>query len=203
MIPLRDALALALASFLSVSLAVAQVPMPTEAQESEDIVVHVKRNGETIIVDVEMAVQASPRAAWDVLTDYDHMSQFVGNVQASRITDRKGNTLIVAQKSGTEFGLLKFSFDNVREVELVPHTEIRSKLISGDMKASAFTTRIMSDGGGGSRVLNHGEFVPTMWVPPVIGTAFLETQTRKQFHELRKEIIRRTTATRAAGSAVQ
>jgi ribosome-associated toxin RatA of RatAB toxin-antitoxin module len=162
----------------------------------------VKKSGATIIVDVEMAVQASPRATWDVLTDYDHMAQFVTNVESSRITDRKGNTLVVAQKSGTAFGLLKFSFDNVREVELVPHSEIRSNLISGDMKASAFTTRIMSDGRGVTRVLNHGEFVPTMWVPPVIGTAFLEAETRRQFHELRNEIMRRTMAPKAATPAV-
>jgi hypothetical protein len=188
---------------LGVPLALAQAPPRADAQDAKDIVVHVKKNGATIIVDVEMAVQAPPLAAWDVLTDYDHMAQFVTNVQASKITDRKGNTLVVAQKSGTEFGLLKFSFDNVREVELIPHSEVRSKLISGDMKASAFTTRILSDGGGGARVLNHGEFVPTMWVPPVIGTAFLEAETRRQFHELRNEMMRRTMTPKAAMPAVQ
>ena len=36
--PLRDTLALGLVLFLTVPLAVAQVPMPTEVQESEDIV---------------------------------------------------------------------------------------------------------------------------------------------------------------------
>jgi len=45
--------------------------------------------------------------------------------------------------------------------------------------------------------------VPTMWVPPVVGTAFLESQTRKQFHELRMEIMRRMGAPRAADAAVQ
>ncbi|HXL84868.1 MAG TPA: SRPBCC family protein [Casimicrobiaceae bacterium] len=188
---------------LSIPLALAQVPLRTDAQDASDIVVHVKKNGATIIVDVEMMVQAPALATWDVLTDYDHMAQFVANVQSSKITDRKGNTLVVAQKSGTSFGLLKFSFDNVREVELVPNSEIRSNLISGDMKASAFTTRIMSNGGGVTRVVNHGEFVPTMWVPPVIGTVFLEAETRRQFHELRNEIMRRTTATKASIPAVQ
>ena len=188
---------------LGVPLALAQAPLRADPHAGSDIVVHVKKNGATIIVDVEMAVQAPPLAAWDVLTDYDHMAQFVTNVQSSKITDRKGNTLVVAQKSGTSFGLLKFAFDNVREVELVPHSEVRSKLISGDMKASAFTTRIVSDGGGGARVFNHGEFVPTMWVPPVIGTAFLEAETRRQFHELRNEMMRRTTAPKAAMPAVQ
>src|SRR6266478_5346238 len=148
--------ALILGLSLSIPLALAQAPSRTDAQDASDITVHVKKNGETIIVDVEMMVQAPPLATWDVLTDYDHMAQFVANVQSSRITDRKGNTLVVAQKSGTSFGLLKFSFDNVREVELIPYSEVRSKLISGDMKASAFTTRIVSDGGG-ARVFNHGE----------------------------------------------
>jgi hypothetical protein len=195
--------ALILGLSLSIPLALAQAPSRTDTQDASDIVVHVKKDGATIIVDVEMMVHASPLATWDVLTDYDHMAQFVANVQSSKITDRKGNTLIVAQKSGTAFGLLKFFFDNVREVELVPHSEIRSNLISGDMKASAFTTRIVSDGGGVTRVVNHGEFVPTMWVPPVIGTAFLESETRRQFHELRNEIMRRTTATKASIPAVQ
>jgi hypothetical protein len=200
---LRSLPALMLGLSLGIPLALAQAPARTDAQDGRDIVVQVRKDGATIIVDVEMVVQASPLATWDVLTDYDHMAQFVANVHSSRITNRNGNTLVVAQKSSTSFGLLNFSFDNVREVELVPHSEIRSKLISGDMKASAFTTRLVSDGGGVTRVLNHGEFVPTMWVPPVIGTAFLAAETRRQFIELRNEIARRIVALKAAVPAVQ
>jgi hypothetical protein len=200
---LRSLPALMLGLSLGIPLALAQAPARTDAQDGRDIVVQVRKDGATIIVDVEMVVQASPLATWDVLTDYDHMAQFVANVHSSRITNRNGNTLVVAQKSSTSFGLLNFSFDNVREVELVPHSEIRSKLISGDMKASAFTTRLVSDGGGVTRVLNHGEFVPTMWVPPVIGPAFLAAETRRQFIELRNEIARRIVALKAAVPAVQ
>ncbi len=201
MATLRNLSCAILALSLGLTQASAQTPARTGGLGASDIVVHVKKHGETIVVDVEMAVHASPMEAWNVLTDYDHMAQFVGNVQASKITDRKGNTLVVAQKSGTAFGLLKFSFDNIREVELVPHSEIRSKLISGDMKASAFTTRIVSDGGAVTRVFNHGEFIPTMWVPPVVGTAFLETETRRQFHELRNEIMRRAATPRPVAPA--
>lgn len=200
---LRTLRVMALGLSLGVPFALAQAPGKTDAQGASAIVVHVEKAGETIVVDVEMVVQVPPVAAWDVLTDYDHMSQFVANVHSSRIAGRRGDKLIVAQQSSTAFGLLKFSFDNVREVELVPHTEIRSKLISGDMKASAFTTRLASDGAGATRVTNHGEFVPTMWVPPVIGTAFIASETRRQFVELRNEMLRRALAAKAVAPAAE
>jgi hypothetical protein len=193
---------LVLAFCLGTALAQAQGPSPAVAQDDSDIVVRAEKSGSNIVIDAEMSVRAPVLAVWDVLTDYDHMAQFVANVNSSRITDRNGNILFVAQKSSTSFGLLKFLFDNVREVELVPHREIRSRLISGDMKDSAFTTRLVSDGGV-TRVINHGEFVPTMWVPPVIGTAFLESETRRQFGELRTEILRRSMAPKAGISAVE
>jgi Polyketide cyclase / dehydrase and lipid transport len=200
---LRIPHALTLAFCLVSQFALAQALLPIDAQDESDIVVRAEKNGETIVIDVDMPVHAAVAAVWDVFTDYDHMAQFISSVNSSRITDRNGNTLVVAQKSSTSFGLLKFSFDNVREVELFPHREIHSKLISGDMKESAFTTRLVNDGLGVTRVINHGVFIPTMWVPPVIGTAFLESQTRRQFFELRNEIIRRGAEPKVAIPLVQ
>jgi hypothetical protein len=203
MVTLRNLGAMALALCLVMPLARAEAPPRTEVQDDSDIIVRAEKDGENIIIDVEMPVQASLTAVWDVFTDYDHMAQFVANVHASRITDRNGNTLLVAQKSSTEFGLLKFSFENVRQVELNPHKEIRSRLVSGDMKDSAFTTRLVSDPGGVTRVFNHGVFIPTMWVPPIVGTAFIESETRRQFLELRNEIMRRDTVQKAATPLAQ
>ncbi len=203
MTTLRTIAALTLALCLSIPVTLAQTPTQTEAADDSDIAVRAEKDGENIIIDVEMRVHAPLSVVWDVFTDYDHMTRFVSSVNSSRIIDRSGNTLRVAQKSSTELGLLKFAFDNVRQVELVPHTEIRSRLISGDMKDSAFSTRFMSDSEGVTRVYNHGEFIPTMWVPPVVGTAFLESQTRKQFFELRNEILRRVAAAKAAEPPAQ
>jgi uncharacterized protein YndB with AHSA1/START domain len=197
------ALILSLTFCASATLAFAQSPAPSDGQDGSDIVVRLKKDGETFVVDVEMLVQASPQAVWEVLTDYDHMARFMGNVQSSRITERQGNTLTIAQRSGTEIGLIKLTFENVRQVELVPRREIRSRVISGDMKDSAYTTRLVSDDGGGTRVVNHGEFVPTMWVPPLIGDAFLASETRRQFFELRREMLRRVAAHEGTGPALQ
>ena len=79
----------------------------------------------------------------------------------------------------------------VREIQLVPQREIRSRLISGNLKASEFTTRIV-DEAGGLRILNSGRYTPKIWVPPLIGPALIEAETRKQFGEIRAEIMRRS-----------
>jgi hypothetical protein len=45
--------------------------------------------------------------------------------------------------------------------------------------------------GDAIHILNSGRFIPEVWVPPVIGPAVIEAETRKQFEEIRSEIRRR------------
>ena len=77
----------------------------------------------------------------------------------------------------------------------MPQTEIRSRLISGDLKSSDFVTRIVL-AADGVHILNSGRYIPKMWVPPVIGPAVIEAETQKQFGEFRTEILRRSAALR-------
>jgi hypothetical protein len=118
------------------------------------------------------------------------MSEFLSDVQHSSVQARDGHTLQVYQKGKAERGLLSISFENLREVVLVPHREIRSRLISGDLKASAFTTRVVDDGTL-IHIINSGRYTPKIWVPPIIGPTLIEAETRKHFGELRNEILRR------------
>lgn len=161
-----------------------------------DIDVHVLQNGNRITVDVNMPVQATAIETWKVVTDYDNMAKFVSNLKASRIVEQIDNKLIVMQKGKASHGPLSFSFENVREIFLTPPTEIRSRLISGDLELSEFTTRVV-DHGDSAQIVNHGEFVPKVWVPPIVGPAVIEAETRKQFRELRDEIMRRKVETAA------
>jgi hypothetical protein len=96
--------------------------------------------------------------------------------------------------------LLSITFENLREVELIPYQEIRSRLISGDLKASAFTTRVVDDGTL-IHIINSGRYTPKLWVPPVIGPTLIEAETRKHFGELRNEILRRHALRMRAPSA--
>ena len=175
---------LALVSTLSLAAVPAGLP------QRNDIDVAVRRDGKAIVVDVNLLVDASPRQAWEVLTDYNHMARFVSSLTMSRILARSDGTLEVAQIGRFGLGPFGLEFENLREVELLPLREIRSRLIRGDMKASTFTTRLVPEGDG-TRIFNHGRIIPDRWIPPVIGLAVLRTAARKQFSELRAEIVRR------------
>ena len=164
----------------------------------QDIDVKVAKNGQLVDVDVAFRVNASRDDAWRVLTDYNDMVRFVSSLTWSSIVRQDGNALEVAQKGHVQFGLLSFPFESTRRIELEPYHEIRSYLIDGDMKTSRFTTRIV-DEGEVTLILQHGEVVSTMWVPPWIGPAIIAAGTRRQWQEFRAEILRRKTP--SAGNA--
>ncbi len=124
------------------------------------------------------------------MTDYDHMAKFVTNLEQSKVISRTGDTLTVFQKGTATRGPLTFSFENVREIVLTPYREIRSRMISGDLESSEFTTKVM-ESNGFARITNHGQFVPKIWVPPVIGPSLIAAETRRQFGQMRAEILRR------------
>lgn len=161
----------------------------------QDIVVHVQKDGQHIAVDVDCPVDAPWSIVWEVLTDYDHMAQFISNLEYSGVEDRVDNMLRVHQKGKASRGPLTLTFDNVREVELVPYREIRSRLISGDLKASDFITRIV-EVAALVHILNSGRYTPNIWVPPFIGPALIEVETQKQFGQIRTEILRRSAMAR-------
>jgi hypothetical protein len=166
------------------------IPAHCEMPDAKDIAVSIDRDGDTFAVTVELEVDATPEEAFAVLTDYDHMARFVSNVVESRIVRRDGDRLAVEQKSRLVVGILHFEFTNVREVDLVPLREIRSRIAEGDMQGSSFTTTI-SVQGTKTQVHNRGTFLSNRWIPPIIGNMVLEAETRKQFQEFRTEILRR------------
>ena len=182
----------ACATLLAVAVLQIAWPLPAAraAGDTSDIVVHARKDGATITVEVACPVDAPRAVIWDVLTDYDHMAKFISNLEQSAVRVRMGERLQVHQKGKASRGPLTFPFESVREIELVPQSEIRSKMISGDTMPATFTTRIEA-AGDKLHIVHTGTYTPSMWVPPVIGPALIEMETRKQYGEIRDEIARR------------
>jgi hypothetical protein len=151
-----------------------------------DVTVHMQ--GERVTIDVTAQVAASHAVAWSVLTDYDHMADYVSTLKSSKILSRKANELEVAQTGEAHRAFLHFSFSTV---EFIGESEIHSHLIRGDSKSYEFTTRLIDGTGDTLRIVHHGEYVPKRWVPPIVGPAMIETETRKQYADLLAEMSRR------------
>jgi carbon monoxide dehydrogenase subunit G len=155
------------------------------------ISVTVEVAGDLVTIDASLRIAASPKEVWEVLTDFDHMAEIVTNLQSSKVLSRSATTLVVAQQGRASAGPLTFAFETVREVELKPFYEIRARLLHGSMRKLEGTTRLIAESTG-TRIVNHGEFITDVWVPPVIGPGFIEAETRKQYDEMRREILRRS-----------
>ncbi len=159
----------------------------------------VKMHDGSVIVDVRATAEVAPATAWEVLTDYDHMTRFLSAVKSSGIVSRDGNVLQVRQVGQFRVAFMKFTFESLRRVELIGAAEIRSQLISGDFKSFDFTTQVATSDGK-TVITHHGEYVPDRWIPPGIGPAMVEAETVKQYQELLAEMTRRQ-AESASGAA--
>lgn len=167
-------------------------PAGAVVTSDEDIAVHVRKERSAFDISFEFTVPATVSETWNVLADYEHMAQIVSSVVSSHIVSRDGNKITVEQTSRGNVGPIHLSVDGVREIVLTPYSEIRSHLVKGDLKASDFTTSL-HDEGALTRVTGHGKIVAAAWAAWALSAATVEAQTRRQYQELRTEILRRKT----------
>jgi hypothetical protein len=182
--------------FVGALLAVlaAGVPRASPTRDpGDEIRVDVKTSGETITVDVVTFVRVPQRDAWDVLTDFDRMAAIVSNLKSSRVLERNGTRVVVEQKGAQTEGFLHFEFETVREIELVPYSNMTSRLLRGSLKRMEGWTRL-TPSENGTLLVSHGEFETGQWLPPVVGPLFIRNATHRQYEEMRSEMIRRAVA---------
>jgi carbon monoxide dehydrogenase subunit G len=175
------------------------VPVGSRAGESnEDIQVNVSRQDETIIVHAQLSVPVSAQQAFAVLTDYDHMPQFLPGVKESRIMERTDNSLLVRQAGGVKLGPFVVPFDYVRRVELHPAIKLVSHVVSGSIKKADVTTSLKEDGGK-TFITYDSEAATNVWLPFGIGTSVIAAHIRAELDSMRAEMRRR----QGSGSAAQ
>src|SRR5207244_6717819 len=85
-IPTRLGAALFFALF---TLAVA--PGLVRAAAAEAIETRIERHGEYITVSASAVMRVDARIAWEVLSDYDNLAQFIPDMKSSRVVPRSGD----------------------------------------------------------------------------------------------------------------
>ena len=182
---------LALSSLRRAALPIVASFLAAGAAASERIAVKVEKAGQRVTVDVVVHADVPVAQAWTVFTDYEAMPAFLKNVTQSRVLGRDGNSVTVEQAGAVRVAFMRFAFHAVRHVELAPMREIRSGQVSGDFKEYVSTTTFTPTEKGGVRIHHHGRYVPKAWIPPLIGPALIEAETRRQYEQFLAEIERR------------
>lgn len=145
---------------------------------------------EQIEITLDTQAPVTPAQAWAVLTDYEHMSQFLPGLELSEVSSRQGNVLRVHQRGSTRAGILHFDYENVRDVNLTPQRLITTHGVSGDVKRLDSSTELRPREGG-VQLHYHVAFEPARPLPSFLGNSALKRQTADNFNAFIREMIRR------------
>jgi len=116
-------------------------------------------------------VAATPAAVWRILTDYEHLADYLPNLKSARIVSRNGDTVIVEQLGTARFLFFSQSIRLLVQVQERAPDQIDISLLDGDMKVYRATWQLSPvPGATGTRVVYRANIVPKFDVPGIVGT---------------------------------
>jgi len=139
---------------------------------------------------LNLAVAVPPPIALEVLTDFEHMAEFVPNLSVSKVLAHEGRIFRIFQQGRANFGPLSFDFESERQIEVFPDGRLLSRGISGTSRylRSELAIASLNDG---IRLDYRIEMVPDRWLPPGIAIYFIRHELAEQFMALGREMERR------------
>ena len=155
-----------------------------------DVAVEVKLESEAFQIEASAELQADVPTAWEVLTDYDHLAEFIPDMRVSRVVSRRGSHAEVEQKGEARFLFIGYPIDVRLAVVEYPHERIVSRAVAGNFREMRGEYRLEAK--AGRLLLRYtGRMVPDFEVPPLLGTLVLRYHVEETFGALAGEIERR------------
>jgi len=167
-----------------------------------DIVVRASRSGDVLQVEASAELEGSLENAWQVLTDYGRLAEFVPDLQVSRVISRDHNTAVVEQKGEARLLFFSYPIDVRLAITEKPREQVVSRAVAGNFREMQSTYAL--EARQGRLLLRYsGRLEPDFYVPPLIGTYLLRTNVESMFRALVEEIERqqKTAAGHPHGSA--
>ena len=188
----RKLLLLSMAAALSPRLPLAaETPAPALLSEHD---VQVQPVGQGFSVDFSIHTPVSQALAWAVLTDFEHMGQFLPGLTSSQVAERSETMVKVSQAGVVRYGLFSSAFESIREITITPRSQIRSHSIGGTVQSDSLMQ--LQPEGEGTHLTYHADVVPGRWFPPLVGPAVARRETSEQFSAMLREMLRRAAPSR-------
>jgi len=166
------------------------------AATGEAIETRIARQGEYITVNASALMQVDARIAWEVLSDYDHLAQFIPDMKSSRVVSRDGDRIWVEQKGEFGFFFYRQPVDVVLEVVEEPRHRIDARRISGNIR-DLETHYELKASDAGVKLDYVGRFIPEFSVPPLFGMPMVRRIVERRFRAMVEEIVRRDALARS------
>lgn len=126
----------------------------------------------------------------EVLTDFNHMAEFMPGLTGSRIVSQSGNQYQIAQKGKISFGPFSMSFESLRQIEVIDGKRIVSKSLAGSARRMHSVMQVQALEHG-SQIDYRIEIEPASWIPSSLGINFLQHELAEQFNALGREMLHR------------
>jgi len=174
----------------------ALAPGPVGAAAGEAIETRIVRQGEYITVNASALMQVDARIAWEVLSDYDNLAQFIPDMKSSRVVSRDANRVLVEQKGEFGFFFYRQPVDVVLEVVEEPRRRIDARRISGNIR-DLETHYELKASDAGVKLDYVGRFIPEFSVPALFGMPMVRRIVERRFRAMVEEIVRRDAVARS------
>jgi ribosome-associated toxin RatA of RatAB toxin-antitoxin module len=117
------------------------------------------------------SVAATPAAVWRILTDYDHLADYLPYLDSARVVSRNGDRIIVEQLGTARFLFFRQPIRLLVKVHERAPDRIDIGLIDGDMKVYRASWQLSPlAGAAGTRLTYNATIVPKFHVPGIVGT---------------------------------
>ncbi|MCC6714271.1 MAG: SRPBCC family protein [Gammaproteobacteria bacterium] len=159
------------------------------ARADEVARIGVKRVGKGYEVSACASTTAGAELAWQVLTDFDHLSDFVPDLRSSRVISAPGEPLRVDQQGRWHALFFRHRIEVVFAIELDPPRALTFRAVDGNLRPMWGHLRLTAR--PDCRIEYRTRSTPDFWIPPLIGPALIRGQVRDQLDGVLGEIRRR------------
>lgn len=146
----------------------------------------------TYEVDGRFTALAPRRAAWETLTDYDHIADWVSSMRASRVQERGPDRILVEQDASGQFLLFSRHARVLLEVRETPLRRIDfTDALLKDFVSYSGSWEI-AESSGGVLVTYRLSAEPRLAAPSFVKKRILKRSIQNLLNEVRAEILRRS-----------